>query len=431
MDPIILKWIIGIMFVLTYLFIILFYQRKAYIVWATTIFFMLLGVIGFVEGFKVVNWNVIGIYVGMLFVSEIFIYSRVPDFIAVYVTNKSKYTWVALVAICFISGLLSMFLENVAVVLIVAPIAFSIAKRLKVSPVGMMIGIAISSNLQGTATLIGDPPSMILAGFAKLTFNDFIFFNGKPGIFWCVQAGAIASLAVLYFVFRKFKAPVKKVGGVKIRSFAPAAVLVLMVILLALSSFFDSGFSYMAGIICVVFGAISLVWYMYQNKKEAWEKTKAMDWETAFFLMAIFILVEALVKVGLITDIAKGILSITGTNVFIAFNLVVWISVALSAFIDNVPYIVAMLPVVDQIAVTIAPEAAAVRYLFLFGLVLGASVGGNITPVGASANVVAVGMLKNRGYKTTFWEFVKIGLPFTLVSVMVAEIVLWVFYAMI
>jgi len=270
---------------------------------------------------------------------------------------------------------------------------------------------------------------MLLGGFAKLTFNDFFWINSRPGIFWSVQVGMLASLVVLWFIFKRFNKRAIDVKQIKVVSYVPTILLVLMVVLLAVSSFLDSGFSYIAGIICMIFGIISFLWHYLKDKDDAIEKTKMMDWETGFFLIAIFIIVESLVKIGIVSDIANLILSITGTNLFFAFCLVVILSVAISAFVDNVPYIVAMLPVVDQIAQNfVTPELPFVRYLFLFGMVLAASVGGNISPVGASANIVAIGLLKKKGYKTNFLDFVKIGLPFTIVSVVVAEAMLYVLW---
>ena len=421
MDP--LKLLVATLFCLTYVLVVIFYHKKAYFAWFTAFVFLIVGVLKFSNVPSIINWNVIGIYVGMLFISEAFIVSKVPDYLAILFTNKTSKVWSALLFICFFSGIISIFLENVAVVLIVAPIAFSIAKRIKINPVPLLIGIAVSSNLQGVATLIGDPPSMILGGFAKLTFNDFFLYQGKPGLFWCVQIAAIASLFVLWFIFRKLKQPLGTIPQIRITSITPSLLIILLVLLLAVSSFFENGFSYTVGIICMLFGMASLFWIWFTEKKGVVERIKAMDWETAFFLMAIFLLVEGLVSVGLIDDLGNFIFSLTGTNVFLAFNLIIWMSVFFSAFVDNVPYIVTMLPVVDHIASGF--NLPHVRTLFLFGLVLAASVGGNITPVGASANIVALGQLKNKGYHVNFWQFVRIGLPFTIVSVGVAELLLW------
>ncbi|MFH1064522.1 MAG: SLC13 family permease [Candidatus Woesearchaeota archaeon] len=427
LDPITLKYATAIVFVLTYALIVRYYNKKVWVIWVGVLFAFLLGAVNSDSAWTSVNWDVIGIYVGMLLIAEALVESRMPDFVAIWVTNKSKKVWSAMLFVCAVTGVLSIVIENVACVLIVAPIAFSIAKRIRVSPVPMIIGAAVSSNLQGVATLIGDPPSMLLAGHAGLNFNDFFIFQGKPGLFFAVQLGMIASLVVLYFFFRHHNHDVHTVKEVKIKSKFPSIVLAAMIVALAFSSSLKEGNGYSIGLICMVFGVISLVWLLRENRKR--EKSLArtifrMDWGTAFFIIAVFIMVESLTSTGLIADIAKGIFSITGSNVFFAFITIVVISMMLSAFVDNVPYIVAMLPVTQLIA----EQAAASPYVLYFGLLIGASVGGNITPVGASANIVGVGLLKNRGYATTFWEFVKIGLPFTFFSVLISAGYIWLMY---
>lgn len=418
------------LFIITYLLIIFFYQKKTYFVWATALIVLLLGVLTPLEALKSVNWNVIGIYVGMLFISEVFVYSKIPDFMAERFVRKSGKAWIALLGVCFLSGFLSIAVENVAVVLIMAPIAFFIADRLRINPIVLIIGIAISSNLQGVATMIGDPPSLLLTSYANLNFNDFFFFNGRPGLFFAVQIAAIASLFVLYFFFRKYHQATENILGARIRSHFPGFLLVIMIALLALTSvlkyngasgilsFFDA---YKAGAICLLTGLVAWLWYYDENKEDFKPMVKRLDWETGLFLVAIFVLVESLVKVGFMEVVASSIASLTGNNLFLAFNIIVWSSVLFSGFVDNVPYIAAMLPVVGSLAnfMGVAP------HLLLFGLVIGASVGGNITPIGASANVVAMGMLKKKGYKPSFWEFVKVGLPFTLVAVITSSAFIW------
>jgi Na+/H+ antiporter NhaD/arsenite permease-like protein len=150
-----------------------------------------------------INWNVMGIFVGTLIAADYFIESRMPAYLAETIVNKAPNTTWAILFICALTGFISAFVENVATVLIVAPVALSLARKLRINPVNMMIGIAISSNLQGTATLIGDPPSMLLGGFAKMTFMDFFFYQGKPSIFFAVELGALVSFGVLYWAFRK------------------------------------------------------------------------------------------------------------------------------------------------------------------------------------------------------------------------------------
>ncbi|MFC1704947.1 SLC13 family permease, partial [Nanoarchaeota archaeon] len=355
-------------------------------------------------------------------------------FLAERFVHKASRAWIALLGVCFLSGLISAAVENVAVVLIMAPIAFFIAERLRINPINLIIGIAISSNLQGVATMIGDPPSLLLTSYAKLNFNDFFVFDGKPGLFFAVQIGAIASLVVLYFFFKNYHQETEKILGARIRSHFPGFLLVLMIVLLALTSMTHySGSSsalsfideYKAGFICLITGLIAWIWYYDENKEDFMPMAKRLDWETGLFLIAIFVLVESLVKVSFMETTASFIASLVGNNAFLAFNVILWSSVLFSGFVDNVPYIAAMLPVVGNLAkfMGVAP------HLLLFGLVIGASVGGNITPVGASANIVAMGLLKKKGYKPSFWQFVKIGLPFTIIAVIASAGFVWLMFS--
>lgn len=368
-----------------------------------------------------INWNVMGIFVGTLVVADIFMESRFPAYLAELIVNRAKNTAWAILFICALSGFISAFVENVATVLIVAPIALSLAKKLKINPTNMMIAIAISSNLQGTATLIGDPPSMLLGGFAKMNFFDFFFYQGKPGIFFAVELGAITSFFVLYYFFRHHKEKTKLVAEEKVKSWFPTVVLVLLIVLLAGSSFFDKDFGYMAGAICMLAGFISLVWGSVTKKEKIFKGLKKLDWDTTFFLMAVFILVGGLSLNGWIEKISIGLSGLIGQNIFLGFTAIVFLSVFLSAFIDNVPYLAAMLPV----AISVSANLGVNPSLFLFGLLIGASIGGNITPIGASANIVACGLLKKEGYPVKFFDFVKMGLPFTLVAVFTSYLFIW------
>jgi Na+/H+ antiporter NhaD/arsenite permease-like protein len=311
--------------------------------------------------------------------------------------------------------------ENVATLLIVAPIALALAKKLKISPMNMMIAIAVSSNLQGAATLIGDPPSMLLGGFAKMNFGDFFFYKGRPSIFFAVELGALVSFVVLYFIFSRHKEKVQLIPVEKVRSWVPAILLLSLIALLALSSFLDTGFSYMAGVIWMIFGMIALLWEKFINKRSIVAGMKGFDWDTTFFLMGIFIIVGALSATGWIEVLADYLAGLVGGNIFLGYTVIVLLSVVLSAFIDNVPFLAAMLPV----AMIMSAKLQVNPPLFLFGLLIGASLGGNITPIGASANIVACGLLKKEGYPVKFSDFMKIGIPFTFSAVAAAYLFVW------
>ena len=365
----------------------------------------------------------------MLYITGIFIYSKVPVLLADKLIEHANNVGMAILAVCALASFISAFVENVATVMIVAPIALAICHKLKISPVPFLVGIAISSNLQGTATLIGDPPSMILAGAKHMSFNDFFVYQGKPGIFWAVQLGAIVSFGVLAYLFRSYQQPVEGIPEEKVLSWTPTLVIVGMIVCLAFSPIFDRESKFLGGIICAVFGLGSLLWF-HRTQHRQWSKTKAFwheyaDWETLFFLIGIFVVVESVKEVGLIDDAARWLVSAVGNNLFVTYTMIVWASVALSAVIDNVPYITAMIPLCQAVSMNLGIS----DNVLVFGLLIGACLGGNITPVGAAANVVSVGILKRNGYEISFWEFIKIGLPFTVAATFASYLFVWFIWA--
>lgn len=410
-----------LVFIISYLLFVVLPQKRTLVALGASALLILTRTISFKEAFLAVNWNVMGIFVGTLILADVFMQSRVPAYIAEIVVDKAKSTAWAILFICILSGFISAFVENVATVLIVAPIALALAKKLKINPTKMMIAIAVSSNLQGTATLIGDPPSMLLGGFAKMNFGDFFFYHGKPSIFFAVELGAFVSFFVLYFIFRKNKTKAQLIPVEKVKSWVPTILLVSLIILLALSSFFDTGFTGLAGQICMVFGVIALIWEKFIHKSSIRGGLRKLDWETTFFLIGIFIIVGGISLSGWIQVLANYLAGLVGNNIFLGYTAIVFISVILSAFIDNVPFLAAMLPV----AMIMADKLQVSPSLFLFGLLIGASLGGNITPIGASANIVACGLLKKEGYTVKFTEFMKIGIPFTIAAVTAAYLFIW------
>jgi len=414
-----------VVFILAYLLFVFLPSKRTHVALMAALLLILARAISFKDAFFAVNWNVMGIFVGTLVIADIFMESRVPAYLAEIIVDRAKNTAWAILFICALTGFISAFVENVATVLIVAPIALSLAKKLKISPVNMMIAIAISSNLQGTATLIGDPPSMLLGGFAKMNFMDFFFYKGKPSIFFAVEIGALVSFVVLYIIFRKHSEKMKLIPVEKVRSWFPTILLVTLIAALASSSFFDMGFSYAAGILCMAFAVVAIVWEKFVNKSSILEGLKTLDWETTFFLVGVFVLVGSITLTGWIETISVFLSGLVGENIFLGYTVVVFLSVILSAFIDNVPFLAAMLPV----AVSMSDKLHINPSLFLFGLLIGASLGGNITPIGASANIVACGLLKKEGYPVKFSHFMKIGLPFTLIAVSAAYLFVWVVWS--
>lgn len=437
------KFLTLTIFILTYLGVVLFPHKKTHTMISGAGAILLVRLLFLTDtsaffshifstivwGFRAINWNVMGIFWGMLYITGIFIYSKVPVLLSDKLIEHAHNVGMAILAVCALSSLISAFVENVATVMIVAPIALAICNKLKISPVPFLIGIAISSNLQGTATLIGDPPSMILAGAKHMSFNDFFVYRGKPGIFWAVQLGAIVSFIVLAYLFRNYRQPVEGIPEEEVLSWTPTFVIVGMIICLALSPIFDRESKFLGGVICALFGIASLFWYHRRRHRE-WTKTKAFwqkyaDWETILFLIGIFIVVEGVKEVGLVDDAAQWLGSAVGGNLFLTYTMIVWASVALSAIIDNVPYITAMIPLCQAVSINLGIS----DNVLVFGLLIGACLGGNITPVGAAANVVSVGILKRNGYETGFGDFIKIGLPFTVAATFASYLFVWLIWA--
>ena len=308
-----------------------------------------------------------------------------------------------------------------------APIALALSKKLKLNPVPFMIGLAVMSNLEGTATLVGDPPSMIFASYAGYNFNDFFVHQGKISIFFIIQAGMIAGCVFFYFIFGrvKEKALIEKESVI---SSVPFWLLIIMILGLAVISFLSTELGYGSGCFVLGLGLIGLLWYRFVQKKsnaEVWTLVKELDWETIGFLMGIFVVVGAISETGLLTDFSSWLARITNGNKLAGFVLILLFSVIISGFVDNVPYIIVMLPVAGGLAQNIGIS----KELFMFALLVGSCLGGNLTPFGASANIVSMGILKKEGYPIKFSGFLKISAPFTVITTSAAAFVLWLIWA--
>lgn len=415
------KYTALIIFGVAYVLFIALPQRRVYVAAGASLLMIICGVISTWHALAAINWNVIGIFVGNLIVADILVESRAPAYLAELIAQRSRNTAWAVLLICVLTGFVSAFVDNVATVLLVAPVALSLARKLNLNPKKMLVGIAVSSNLQGAATLIGDTPSMLLATTAGMDFMDFFFWHGRPGIFFAVQFGALASFFVLYCVFRPLTAKTDLPITESVRSWFPAGLLGALIVTLALVSLIPNRPSYTAGAICMLAGGIAILWEKLVNKGSIIEGLRSLDYETMFFLMGIFVLVGSVSKTGWIEQFAHLLSDMVGMNVLAGYVLLISVAVLLSAVVDNIPFLAAMLPVVADMcsAMHINPT------LYYFGLLIGASLGGNVTPIGASANIVVCGLLKKEGYPVRFGEFMAIGVPFTLAATLAASLLVW------
>ncbi|MBS3937859.1 MAG: anion permease [Peptococcaceae bacterium] len=408
-----------LVFGLTYLLLILNRERSLYFVWGASLLLLLLGIISLPQAWQALNWNVLGLFFGTMILAELFVASGAPAYMATRMVNASGSAALSLLAIVIFSGLLSAVVENVATVFIVAPLALETARKVKASPVPVLISVAIAANMQGVATMIGDSPSILLATAANLTFLDFFWVNGRPGIFFAVQIGFVVAMVIVYKLLRNTKGTASKNALPVVHSWTPSLLILLLVVTLSGSSFVPGRVDFLPGIIAVTIGLIALLWN-HSTDLFAMELSR-LDWQTFFLLAGLFVLISSLTVTGVITEIATLMTAVAGDSLLIAFLLIVVVSVAVSALVDNIPYTIAMLPVAQLLAERMDVNPL----LFMFAFVLSTSLGGNITPIGASANVVAVGMLRREGYNVSFGEFMKIGLPTTIVAVTIGAAFLW------
>lgn len=446
-----------VMFALMYVLIIAIPKFKPHITGVTaltvTVACVISGHMLWHEAFSsAINYNVVMMLVGIMITVGLFTESGMPNKIADKIISKIPNAMWVLVFMSILSGFISAFVDNVATVLMLAPIGMTIAKKVGISPIPVLISIAVSSNLQGAATLVGDTTSVMLGGFADMSFMEFFVLDGKLSIFWAVELGALLTVPVLIFIFRKQNKKFEYLSEeIKVSSLFPTAMLLINIICLVLCSFITLPAGFLAdninGLVCMLFGIICLVHYLLTAKKEekinedgsvsvSGGKRQAVktilgtiDFPTVLFLIFLFVIIRAVEAVGIIAAIADFFVSVGSNNIFLLYTLIVFASVLISAFIDNIPYVATMLPVIQGLVAGLnAPMSTA--YLLYFGLLCGATLGGNITPVGASANVVAIGMLNKEGYKVKSSDFFKIGIPFTLVAVLGGYALTWFVWGM-
>ena len=383
-----------------------------------------------------IDFNVLMMITGTMGIVSFFIESKMPMRIADVMLSKFKNVQLAIVAMAVFAGVVSAFMDNVATVLIVAPIALAVCKKQNISPIAPIICIAVSSNLQGAATLVGDTTSILLAGQMDMTFTDFFWYQGRPGMFFAVELGAALTVVLLLIIFRKEKQPLTLQGKTEVKDYFPSILLIIVVVCLIGASFIPKPqggvaltfFELRNGIICM---GLLLVGVIYNSAKtKSFEGTKKMlkdmDYETLLLLASLFVVVGCIDQAGVIDKLAEGLAAIGGSNLFLMYTIIVFASVVVSAFVDNIPYVMTMLPVVAGVAASMGVNPT----VLYFGLLVGATLGGNITPVGASANITGIGMLRKEGYEVKAKDFMKISVPFTLTAVLTGYAFIWLCYGM-
>ena len=375
-----------------------------------------------------IDFNILMMIAGTMGIVTLFIESKMPMRIADVMLSKFKNVKMAIVAMAVLSGVVSAFVDNVATVLMIAPIALAVCKKQNMSPVPAIISIAVSSNLQGAAILLG--------GYAEMNFFDFFWFRGRPGIFWAVELGAALTVLILLFLFRKETNPLTLTDKTEVTDYVPSYLMVGVVVALILASFIPQPaggalltlYDLRNGIICMVLLAVGIVINLCRTK--SLESTKGvfkeMDYQTLLLLASLFVVIQGITSAGVIDKLAELLVSLGGGNLFLMYTVIVFASVLISAVVDNIPYVLTMLPVVTGVASAMGVEP----YVLYFGLLVGATLGGNITPIGASANITGIGILRKEGHEVRAKDFMKISVPFTLTAVLSGYLFIWVFWGL-
>jgi Na+/H+ antiporter NhaD/arsenite permease-like protein len=373
-----------------------------------------------------IDWDVIFLLLGMMIIVGVLRRTGVFEFVAIWAAKRAKGSPLrVMILLVLITAVASAMLDNVTTVLLIAPVTLLVCDRLGVSPIPYLIAEVLASNIGGTATLIGDPPNIIIASKSGLSFNDFLI-NLAP-----IAALALAVfVAMLPLLFRgSFSVDPERVADIMAleerEAIKDRRLLIICGIVLAavFAGFIGHAALHIEPSVVALLGAGLLVLL---SRSKPRDFMPSVEWETLLFFIGLFIMIGALVKTGVIGALAEAAARATGGDALVATMLILFVSAILSGIIDNIPYVAAMSPIVLQLTEGIADPVQADA--LWWSLAIGADFGGNLTAIGASANVVILGIAKRSGYPITFWGFTKTGAIVTVVTILLAAPYLWLRY---
>jgi Na+/H+ antiporter NhaD/arsenite permease-like protein len=390
-----------------------------------------------------VDYNVVFLLIGMMVIINIVRETGLFEVLAVWAAQRADAKpFRLLVLLAILTAVLSAMLDNVTTVLLMAPVTLAITKRLELNPVTFLMTEALASNIGGTATLVGDPPNIMIASKAELSYLDFLIVMGPIVI--VIMAVFLALLWILFGRTMRVAPHLREnILALSSREAVPdEAFLRRCLILLAVVNvgFCVHSLVHLEPATIALLGAslFMVIGHARRNPDDAEELTylAEVEWKTIFFFIGLFILVGGLVKVGVIRYLADQLVIVTKGNLTGSTMAVLWGSAILSAVVDNIPYVAAMNPLIVDLARSLHPEIT--DYVALvhqpdiiplwWALALGACLGGNGTIIGASANVVIVDIARKAGYRITFWQFLKFGVPVMIGSVALSAIYLWLVF---
>lgn len=413
-----------VIFVLTMFFIMTELIPRSVAALAGGILMILFNVMTEETAFSYIDLNTIGVLIGMMLTVAIIKNTGLFEYVAIWAAKLTKADpWRIILVFSIITAITSALLDNVTTVLLLAPMTLVITETLELNPIPFLIPEILASNIGGTATLIGDPPNIMIGSAADLGFDDFLV-NLLP---ICI-AIFVVTFFILKLIYKK-KLVVKDELKLKIMSFDPkksitsnklARKSVIVLILVMIGFFLHDTFNYPSSVIALT-GAVTMLIITKEDVEEAF---KSIEWSVIFFFIGLFIIVGGLEEKGIMEKLATGIIDVThGDSIFTGMALL-WVSALASAFLDNIPFVATMIPLVKAIGQTGHESISA----FWWAISLGACLGGNGTLIGASANIIVSGIAKKQGYNLSFKKYFKVGFPMMIVSIILASAYLLLFY---
>ncbi|MFJ7557906.1 ArsB/NhaD family transporter [Bacillus thuringiensis] len=422
-------------FLITYAIIISEKINRAVIALLGAALMVIFGIVDLHTAFtKHIEWGTITLLIGMMILVNITSKSGVFQYVAIKAAKQVKGNPIKiLISLSLLTAIGSALLDNVTTVLLVVPITLSITRILQVNPVPYLLSEIIFSNIGGTATLIGDPPNIMIGSANKhLDFNAFVF-NLAPIVIILL----VVTTTIIFFIYRKEliadSVQVKKLMNLDEKQYIKDATLMkksLTVLGLTILSFMTHSIFRIDAAVMALTGATVLM-LIGVKEHEIEEVFAHVEWITIFFFAGLFVLVGGLIDIGLIKTLAQKLINLTGGDISYASVLILWVSGIASATIDNIPFVATMIPLINDMAVGLglSPSDAQIDVLW-WSLALGACLGGNGTLIGASANVIVAGIASREGHRFSYIDFLKVGFPIMIVSLIISHIYIYLRYLM-
>ncbi|ATW26238.1 SLC13 family permease [Candidatus Formimonas warabiya] len=411
-------------FVTAYVLIILDKFDRAVIALSGAALMILLKILAQEDAFLEIDYNTIGLLISMMVIVMITKRSGVFEYLAVKTVKTAKgEPFIIIILLSLITGILSAFLDNVTTILLILPVTLSVAKDLHINPVPFIISEVFASNVGGTATLVGDPPNIMIGSSVGLSFMDFILNDAViafPMLFLTTYIFALLYKKKLVAT-KEAKEKILDMDEDKCIKDPILLVKSLAVLGLTVIGFLLHSQLHYESATIAISGAVLL---LFISKVRTEKILEEVEWKTIFFFVGLFIMVGGIKETGIIKMLAQGVLDLTHGDLVLTTMAILWVSAIASAFIDNIPFVATMIPMIKDLGALSGMNLTPLWW----ALSLGACLGGNGTIIGASANVIATGMAEDQGHKITFVKYFKIAFPVMLLTIVICTVYLYVFY---